>query len=217
MWIIALGAGGLAALTCAAWFAFLIGRRHGRATERATANRYIHDTVLPTLEALALATPSDATMAPTRLAELRQAARAQATELRRDLAGPPHPGPLADELTILIAEFAHNGLHARLTMAHIEDGLSPHRRAALRDATREALRNTMKHGGTNRAEVHVESRDNGIAITTLDHGVGFDPSQRHNGFGITQSIMARLTEVGGRADIESRPGWGTRVRIWVPR
>jgi signal transduction histidine kinase len=35
--------------------------------------------------------------------------------------------------------------------------------------------------------------------------------------GLPRSIRARMAEVGGRVEIDSRPGRGAEVRIWVPR
>nr|WP_225955541.1 ATP-binding protein [Kibdelosporangium phytohabitans] len=102
-------------------------------------------------------------------------------------------------------------------MAEIDDQLPEARRKAVRDATREALRNTLKHAQATQATVRMEERDGGIVVTTRDHGVGFDMTEQPRGFGINESIVARLTQVGGYADIVSKPGGGTRVTLWVPR
>src|SRR6185436_250478 len=61
-----------------------------------------------------------------------------------------------------------------------------------------------------------------LAIVVLDnsidfvlHSTGFDPadpqSDGDGGFGLT-SMQERMRLVGGRLDVESAPGWGTRVR-----
>ena len=59
-------------------------------------------------------------------------------------------------------------------------------------------------------------RDNGIAVIARDHGTGFSDADRPAGFGISNSITARLADVGGSSTIESEPGRGTRVTLWVP-
>ena len=196
--------------------AYLLGVRRGRSAERAELHRYIHDTVLQALEAMALRTPADTVDAPAKLAEFRNIARAQASALRRGLAE-PIGGRLVEDLATLATDMVRDGLRAQLVMADIDDALSDVRRKAVRDATREALRNTLKHGGTTKVTVRVEERDGGIAVITRDHGVGFDTAQQPRGFGINESIVARLDRVGGHADIVSRPGGGTRVTMWVPR
>jgi signal transduction histidine kinase len=196
--------------------AYLVGVRRGRASERVEWNRRIHDGILQALEAMAMRTPSDSVDAAGKLAELRNIARSQANALRRgfdERAG----GRLTEELATLATDMARDGLRAQLVMGDIDDGLSEARRKAVREATREALRNTLKHGQTTQATVRVEERDGGIAVTTRDHGVGFDMTVQPRGFGIKESIISRVGEVGGYADISSRPGGGTRVTVWVPR
>jgi signal transduction histidine kinase len=198
-----------------------LGIRRGREAEAAKVRRELHDTVLQALEAMALPGPGDDDQAVTRLAELRGIARAQAMELRRGLAGEPdlpHPTTIGEDLALLATEMAREGLRAQLVFADVDDSTMPEaRRRAVRDAAREALRNTMKHSGTNEAVLRIEERDGGIAVIARDHGSGFSDEDRPAGFGISESIAARLAEVGGHAHVDSQPGRGTRVTLWVPR
>jgi signal transduction histidine kinase len=204
-----------------------VGIRRGREWENARNRRALHDTVLQTLEAMALPLPSSGPDAETaealaaQLAELRGIARAQAMELRRGLDQPVDTAEsgagLGEDLAGLAAEMAREGLRARLVFSDVDGAeLSDVRRLAVRDAVREALRNTMKHAGTDEVVLRVEQRDGGIAVIARDHGEGFDEAERPPGFGISNSISARLAEVGGSSIIESRPGNGTRVTLWVP-
>jgi len=192
------------------WSAFTIGVRRGRAVERARADRRIHDTALPALDAIALLTGS---------AEVRQMAREHAASLRQDL-DRHGPGRLSEDLAGVVAEQERSGLRTRLQLceldARVDAGLPAEQRSALREATGEALRNTARHSGVREAEVTVETRDGGVAVTARDAGSGFDVDSRDPGFGIGESIVARMSEVGGSATIESRPGAGTRVTLWVP-
>ena len=198
-----------------------LGIRRGREAEAAKVRRELHDTVLQALEAMALPAPGDNQHAVERLAELRGMARAQAMELRRGLAGEPdlpQPTTIGEDLTLLATEMAREGLRAQLVFAEVDDSTMPEaRRRAVRDAAREALRNTMKHSGTNEAVLRIEERDGGIAVIARDHGSGFDDADRPAGFGISESIAARLAEVGGRSHVDSQLGRGTRVTLWVPR
>lgn len=200
-----------------------VGIRRGRRSEHARAQRTIHDTVLQTLEAMALspvAQPADLPGAMAQLAELRDIARAQAMDLRRGLTEPAEAATatgIGEDLASVAAEMAREGLRARLVFTEVDDGLlSEARRRAVRDAVREAMRNTMKHAGTSEVVLRVEQRDNGIAVIARDHGTGFSDADRPAGFGISNSITARLADVGGSSTIESEPGRGTRVTLWVP-
>jgi signal transduction histidine kinase len=200
-----------------------VGIRRGQRSEHARAQRTLHDTVLQTLEAMALSpvtSPQDMAGAMAQLTELRGLARAQAMELRRELTQSGESGGqagLGEELASVAAEMAREGLRARLVFAELDDGgLSEARRRAVRDAVREALRNTVKHAGTDEVVLRVEQRDGGIAVIARDHGTGFSEADRPAGFGIGNSITARLADVGGSSTIESQPGRGTRVTLWVP-
>lgn len=202
-------------------FALGIGMREGRQAERLRYQRVMHDGVLQTLEAMSMATPSDHTQAVDRLDELRAAARAQAAEIRRELVGvePPEVDRgLAAELAEVATEMARDGLRTQLVAAESdrELKLSQARRNAMCDAVREAMRNTIKHAGTNQVVLRIEEREGGIAVVARDQGHGFSMQEQPPGFGISQSIIARLAEVGGRGTIDSRPGRGTRVTLWVP-
>ncbi|MET0496566.1 MAG: ATP-binding protein [Actinoplanes sp.] len=86
----------------------------------------------------------------------------------------------------------------------------------LRDATREALTNVVKHAGARRVVVRLAAAGDGVEVVVRDDGRGFDPAHTTPGFGTRQSITARIREAGGEATIESWPGHGTRVRLWMP-
>lgn len=213
--------GALVLLGLGTRLALAYGIRNGRLAERARQHRMLHDTVLQTLETLSL--PGGGSTEQ-QLAEVRRTARAQAVDLRNLLEKASRESaeeaarPLGEKLTALAAEMAREGLRAQVVIAELdEDTLSEVRQLAIRDAAREAMRNTLKHGGTDQVVVRVDERDGGIAVTIRDHGTGFDEAQRPAGFGISESITARLAEAGGRARVESRPGNGTRVTLWMPR
>jgi len=219
MTVYALTCGALVVVAVAGWSAFVAGLRAGRMRERAATNRFLHDSVLPTFEAFGLTTPSDESHAPVKLADLRRTARAQAGVLRRGLADPVERDRIdgiVRNIDLVVRDFAMEGLWVEVD-AMVDEVLPGPRQVAVREALREALRNTVKHSGADRAEVRVAPNGNGIAVESLDRGIGFDVDSRPSGFGITESIMARMREVGGTGVVVSRPGVGTRVTLWVPR
>ncbi|MFL6116355.1 MAG: sensor histidine kinase [Catenulispora sp.] len=206
----------LLAVAVAAGFAALANRDAERV--HTDLRRSLHDTVLQTLEAIALTLPGDADQAQRRLREVRAVAHAEAVALRRELARPAGSAPgLAEGLVGLVSELARDGLRVRLDIAEGEYGDPPARlRAALLAATREALRNILKHSGGTEALVRVGNRPGGLTVAIRDFGVGFDPAAHRPGFGLSESIAARMAEAGGRADIDARPGHGTSVTLWAP-
>jgi len=180
--------------------------------ERNRQHRLLHDSALQTLEAVAGEHDigSDS---------IRRQARKEATALRRAISGDSvHGAGLLDDLEGLAEEFSERGLHVELVATELVDDTSaPLLAAALCEATREALTNSLKHAGVTEVVVRVRSDDDGTTITIRDQGHGFDVSSYRMGFGIANSLVSRLEDVGGRADLWSEPGQGTRVELWTPR
>ncbi|GGA66174.1 hypothetical protein GCM10011490_16050 [Pseudoclavibacter endophyticus] len=89
---------------------------------------------------------------------------------------------------------------------------------ALTSAMLEALRNSFRHAdrgdaSTTRA-VHVAASPDGLVVTVLDDGVGFDTSRVDpQRLGIAGSIRGRMRAIGGRAQVVSVIGQGTRVAL----
>jgi signal transduction histidine kinase len=87
---------------------------------------------------------------------------------------------------------------------------------ALAGAVGEALANAAKHGRASHVVVYVEPDDTELFVSVKDDGVGFDTAATDEGVGITRSIRGRMSEVGGRVEVDARPGRGTEVRLWAP-
>ncbi|MER7857679.1 ATP-binding protein [Amycolatopsis japonica] len=199
-------------------FALGFGEQQGRAAERERHRRDVHDTVLQVMESFAIPAPADELDPAASLDRVRRTARAQAMRIRISLEHEPAEGMgLHQRLRLLAAEMAAEGLRAEVV---IQDDCAPElaeeAAVALHDSVREALRNTLKHSGTRRAVVSVEEIGGGVSLTVRDHGAGFDVGDRRRGFGLENSIIARMAEIGGFARIESSPGLGTRVVLLAP-
>ncbi len=87
-------------------------------------------------------------------------------------------------------------------------------------AVRELLINVVKHSEAESARIDLERVDDNLRITVEDDGAGFDPAfearrGREGGFGLF-SIRERLAYSGGRLEIASRPGCGTRATLVAP-
>ena len=91
------------------------------------------------------------------------------------------------------------------------------RLAALETAVAEAVMNVGKHAGVRKAVVFAQRRDDGTTFVSVrDSGCGFDVGAVQAGFGLQRSIAAPVEAVGGGAQVSSRAGEGTEVRLWVP-
>jgi signal transduction histidine kinase len=82
----------------------------------------------------------------------------------------------------------------------------------------EALHNAVRHAHAARVVVRLEENAERLHLTVTDDGVGFDPAApelRARNLGLT-SMEERARDLGGRLEIESRPGAGTRIELEVP-
>lgn len=87
-------------------------------------------------------------------------------------------------------------------------------------SVRELLHNIAKHSGATRVKILFATRHEQILIVVEDDGFGFIPDQVNGinegtGFGLF-SIKERLAYLGGEMKIESAPGRGTKVSLFVP-
>jgi signal transduction histidine kinase len=79
----------------------------------------------------------------------------------------------------------------------------------------EALQNVQKYAGASRATVRLWHRDATLGFEVEDDGRGFDVATVRRGSGLT-NIADRLDALGGRLEIASAPGRGTRLTGTVP-
>jgi predicted ATPase/signal transduction histidine kinase len=93
-------------------------------------------------------------------------------------------------------------------------------RILLFQAVRELMFNIVKHARATRAGINISREDDLVRIVIEDNGVGFEASEKNRrikkgGFGLF-SIRERLMHQGGRLEIASSPGTGSRVTLISP-
>jgi signal transduction histidine kinase len=86
----------------------------------------------------------------------------------------------------------------------------------------EALHNVAKHARSKQVAVMLCGNSAGIQVMIRDSGCGFDPSlprtdraRTNRGLGLI-SLSERVRLLGGRVEIRSKPGRGTRIVASVP-
>ncbi|GHG05690.1 hypothetical protein GCM10017783_17810 [Deinococcus piscis] len=109
---------------------------------------------------------------------------------------------------------------ARLEISGEEVHLSPTLEVTLFRLVGEALANVDKHAHAHSAAVRVTFGAQDLHTTISDDGQGFDPAgaaalaaQGHLGL---LGLRERAQLAGGRLELDSRPGEGTQVHIWLP-
>jgi two-component system, NarL family, sensor histidine kinase UhpB len=202
---------------------------HAEEEERKRIARELHDETAQTLAALLIRI---------RLARGVQDAEARDAlleELRRDISGALEGirrfarglrPPALDELGLVPAIESHVravsetvGLPIRLEAEPIEDTLNPQAELALYRIVQEALSNAIKHAAATRAVVRISWNGRAVTAVVEDDGAGFDPAEvmtaDGRGLGL-YGMQERAAYLGGKVEIQSRPGDGTRVRATIP-
>jgi len=98
----------------------------------------------------------------------------------------------------------------------IDDLFSGESEINLYRIVQESLSNIVKHSAATQAEVIIKRVSNSVSVTVNDNGKGFDAagSQNDSGFGL-RGILERTRILGGRHTLESSPGLGTRLNIYI--
>lgn len=173
--------------------------------------RDLHDGVLQTLAVVQRRSTDP---------DLVRLAREQDRDLRRYLFGQTRDGDTDDmggALRGVAARFEDvYGVRTDVLVPFDLPKLEPRRVEAIARAVSEALTNAGKHADAQHLTVFVEAEDDGhVFCSVKDDGAGFDIEVVPAGVGITKSIMDRMREAGGRAEVRSNPGHGTEVCLWL--
>jgi signal transduction histidine kinase len=192
-------------------------RQHAIEAERVQVDAIVHDSVLTTLLSAARAHTREArelaaTMAGNAIGHLREA-----------VASTPD-----SDVEVRIAVLASRIADAASTMSQpftvradpaVGGSLPLPVAEAIYSAAVQGMVNSLQHAGPGVDRwVEIRGSDDGwVEVEIGDRGVGFEPrlvpTER---LGVRVSILERVASAGGRAQIDSEPGRGTRVVIHWP-
>jgi len=89
-------------------------------------------------------------------------------------------------------------------------------------AFKEALNNVAKHAAASEVHVCLTLKPDAFELSVEDNGCGLEPgttkskTDRYASGNGLNNMVRRLSEIGGRCDIRSQPGQGTKVLFVVP-
>jgi ligand-binding sensor domain-containing protein/signal transduction histidine kinase len=83
-------------------------------------------------------------------------------------------------------------------------------------AVKEACNNVARHSGASEVWVRLKVDEADLCITIEDNGRGFVAGTAAEGGGGLRNMRQRMAEVGGRMELASEPGRGTRVKLFAP-
>ncbi|MEU7893874.1 GAF domain-containing sensor histidine kinase [Nonomuraea sp. NPDC049152] len=187
--------------------------------ERRRIERNIHDGVQQQLVALiaGLELARATGGGPRMLAELREQARQTLADLR-ELAAGIHPSALGQGGLVEAVEERCARLPVP-TKVSVGEGLRAARfpdevEGAMYFTVSEAVANALKHAAATRIEVRLAREGGRLRATVSDDGKGFDLATTvRRGL---SPLSDRLDALGGRLEIVSETGKGTRMMAWVP-
>lgn len=81
----------------------------------------------------------------------------------------------------------------------------------------EAMGNVVKHAEAQNVRLFLGETDRQISLSVEDDGAGFRSEQvREGAYGLS-TMRERSQKMGGEAEIVTKPGAGTRVRVRFPK
>jgi signal transduction histidine kinase len=116
---------------------------------------------------------------------------------------------------------SHTGIRVDLSVRGEFADLSDSQRIALLRIVQEALTNVREHSGAATVTVTVSGRRGQTTIDVTDDGCGFDVERtlvraaQRGRFGLV-GMSERVRLLGGRFDVDSRPGGPTRISAVLP-
>ena len=157
------------------------------------------------------------------LGELQKTIQLSIVRLRHLLFELRPPALDTDGLSAALELYLDETQEEGATKHRLENNLSEQppleTRTILYRIAQELLANVRNHAHADNATVMLDERDDGYAVRVIDDGVGFAPEKLEpvpGHLGLT-AMQERAALAGGWLRIDSAPGKGTTVEVWIPR
>lgn len=200
--------------------------------ERQDVAQTLHDDLQQTLVAARMKLEAGLRDSPPDLSAVKEASGllSQILEVSRYVTADLHPTVLETESLPAALQWLGETFQKRygLTVTvelPVEDEIEPGPMSLQRlvyDIVRELLFNVVKHGRTERAWVKMicdgksswtfEIKDRGVGSLSIERD---DVPAGESRLGVA-SIRRRISKIGGKMEIDSKPGRGTRIALTVP-
>jgi PAS domain S-box-containing protein len=125
---------------------------------------------------------------------------------------------LVGALRTLTQRVSQSGeVSVELSMDRSFPQFAPESETAIYRIVQECLTNVCRHSQSNRARVELRDGEQELKILVQDWGIGFATDSAVAGHYGLLGIRDRARLLGGRTEIDSAPGAGTRVTLFLPR
>lgn len=112
-----------------------------------------------------------------------------------------------------------NGIPVPITVTGVERRLESHIEVTIFRNVQELLQNALTHAQATQIQVSVDLAPDSVTAVVEDNGVGFNAEDALNGHGRTiglSTLRERTQMLGGKLNIQSSLGQGTRVEFMIP-
>jgi signal transduction histidine kinase len=193
--------------------------------ERRAISRELHDEVGQSLSALLMELGNLGAVAPgdaelrSHVESIRKLAE-NSVNVVRNMALLLRPSMLDDLGLVPALQWQARELSKRTGMAvmvdaeGVADDLPEEHKTCIYRVVQEALHNCARHAFARSVRIQVVEEGGRIHLSVADDGQGFD-STHTRGLGLL-GMEERVTHLGGRFQLQSEPGQGTRLRIEIP-
>ncbi|HUN09433.1 MAG TPA: ATP-binding protein [Aggregatilineales bacterium] len=194
-------------------------------SEREHIGQEIHDGAIQGVYSASLILESMGTMVDAgseierRLMQARSVLNAVNTDLRSymvSLRATSPPDPLIPSLKNLIDNPRFRGLLDIKLEYEFEPNLKPMQIHQVLAITQESLSNTLRHARASHVKVRLRYERGMVLIMIEDDGRGFYEGEVAAGYGL-RSMRDRAHLLGGQLEVESSPGRGTKVKLFIPQ
>jgi len=118
---------------------------------------------------------------------------------------------LADALNQLIEGVPKPWIH--LDLPSVAVLIEPKRAQVLLRCVQEMITNSVRHARARNLWLRLSISPEGLALSARDDGIGAHKITAGNGL---KGMEERLTQMGGKLEIESEPGAGFALHAWLP-
>jgi signal transduction histidine kinase/YHS domain-containing protein len=210
--------------------AYIAALSTAQEAERARLARELHDEVVQQLIALGHGVDRvhrlldrDPAQAIDRLQTMRASISALVGELRA-IIGDLRPPALAElgllpAVELLLGRSGETEPEVTLVVQGDERRLAPQSELALFRIVQEAWSNIRHHAQARRADFTFAYQHDSLHVTITDDGIGFVPpteAQAPDGHWGVRGMHERAELTGGRLDVASESGHGTRLHLTIP-
>jgi two-component system sensor histidine kinase DegS len=125
---------------------------------------------------------------------------------------------LTPTLTRYVEAFKdQSGIDTRLTVTGMEQRLESYLEVMIFRAIQELLSNTARYSQATQVRVQIDATDTDVKVTVDDNGKGFEAEviEERGGMGL-KVIRDRVEMLGGKMELDSVIGQGTRITFQIP-